>query len=173
MNRAELERRTKAIVTLLAIWNFGGNTDMITAYVTATKDIHVDVLEKTCKKLMVECESRPVPATILQAAQNFVSEINGADILPWDEAWKEIEKEMHDTFVYGKPLFSRPEIEKAVKAFGWQELCEVTIKDLPIVRAQLRDMYNGICEQSRRSKINSYVMGDGVLIERVNVRRLT
>ena len=153
MNRAELERRTKAIVTLLAIWNFGGNTDMITAYVTATKDIHVDVLEKTCKKLMIECESRPVPATILQAAQNFVSEINGADILPWDEAWKEI--------------------EKAVKAFGWQELCEVTIKELPIVRAQLRDMYNGICEQSRRSKINSYVMGDGVLIERVNVRRLT
>lgn len=173
MNRAELERRTKAIVTLLAIWNFGGNTDMITAYVTATKDIHVDVLEKTCKKLMIECESRPVPATILQAAQNFVSEINGADILPWDEAWKEIEKEMHDTFVYGKPQFSRPEIEKAVKAFGWQELCEVTIKDLPIVRAQLRDMYNGICEQSRRSKINSYVMGNGVLIERVNVRRLT
>ena len=173
MNRAELERRTKAIVTLLAIWNFGGNTDMITAYVTATKDIHVDVLEKTCKKLMIECESRPVPATILQAAQNFVSEINGADILPWDEAWKEIEKEMYDTFVYGKPQFSRPEIEKAVKAFGWQELCEVTIKDLPIVRAQLRDMYNGICEQSRRSKINNYVMGDGVLIERVNVRRLT
>ena len=173
MNRAELERRTKAIVTLLAIWNFGGNTDMITAYVTATKDIHVDVLEKACKKLMVECESRPVPATILQAAQNFVNEINGADILPWDEAWKEIEKEMHDTFVYGKPKFSRPEIEKAVKAFGWQELCEVTIKELPIVRAQLRDMYNGICEQSRRSKINSYVMGDGVLIERVNIRRLT
>ena len=100
-------------------------------------------------------------------------EINGADILPWDEAWKEIEKEMHDTFVYGKPQFSRPEIEKAVKAFGWQELCEVTIKELPVVRAQLRDMYNGICEQSRRSKINSYVMGNGVLIERVNVRRLT
>ena len=79
MNRAELERRTKAIVTLLAIWNFGGNTDMITAYVTATKDIHVDVLEKTCKKLMIECESRPVPATILQEAQNVDSKNNGAD----------------------------------------------------------------------------------------------
>ena len=164
MNRAELERRTKAIVTLLAIWNFGGNTDMITAYVTATKDINVDILEKTCKKLMVECESRPVPATILKAAQNFINEINGADILPWDEAWKEIEKEMHDTFVYGKPKFSRPEIEKAVSAFGWEELCNVLTKDLPIVRAQLRDMYNAICEQSRKSKVNRYVMGSGVLI---------
>ena len=165
MNRAELERRTKAIVTLLAIWNFGGNTDMITAYVTATKDIHVDVLEKTCKKLMVECESRPVPATILKAAQNLINEINGADILPWDEAWKEIEKEMHDTFVYGKPKFSRPEIEKAVSAFGWQELCEVAIKELPIVRAQLRDMYNGICENSKKAKINAYVLGTASLLD--------
>ena len=37
MNRAELERRTKAIVTLLAIWNFGGNTDIFEIQKEASK----------------------------------------------------------------------------------------------------------------------------------------
>ena len=164
MNREEAERRTQCITTMLAIWNCSSNEDMIAVYVASLKDVPVELLEKTCKKLMIESESRPVPATILKAANNLISEFTGDEILPWDEAWKEIEKEMHDTFVYGKPKFSRIEIEKAVNAFGWNELCEVTTKDLPIVRAQLRDMYLAICEQSRKSKVNKYVTGNGTLI---------
>ena len=101
-----------------------------------------------------------------------MGEMAGNGVLSWDEAWKEIVKEMHDTFVYGKPKFSRPEIEKAVNAFGWQELCEVTIKELPIVRAQLRDMYNGICETSKKSKINAYVLGTASLLDDGKIVRL-
>ena len=169
----EKSKKAKAITMLFGSYGQGSDAERMAIYVEMLADIPADVLDKVCKKAVYESKYLPSIAELVQSANNFIGEMEGQTILPWDEAWKEIEKEMHDTFVYGKPKFSRPEIEKAVKAFGWQELCEVTIKDLPIVRAQLRDMYNGICEQSRRSKINSYVMGDGVLIERVNIRRLT
>lgn len=169
----EKSKKAKAITMLFGSYGQGSDAERMAIYVEMLADIPADVLDKVCKKAVYESKYLPSIAELVQSANNFIGEMVGQTILPWDEAWKEIEKEMHDTFVYGKPQFSRPEIEKAVKAFGWQELCEVTIKELPIVRAQLRDMYNGICEQSRRSKINSYVMGDGVLIERVNVRRLT
>ena len=172
MNKAELERRTGSITALMAIWNFSGNEDMITAYVTATKDIPVDVLEKTCKKLMVESESRPVPATIVKAAKELVAEANGTDILPFAEAWKEITKEMHDTFVYGTPKFSRPEIQQTVDAFGWQELCEMRTQDIPIIRAQLKAMYEGICKKNQERDMNGYVLGTTVLIGDKNAVRL-
>ena len=165
MNKTELDSRTKIITTLMAIWNCSGNENLIAAYVATTKDIPVMLLDKACSKLAIESESRPVPATRLKAARSIRAELAGDDILPWDQAWKEIEKEMHDTFVYGEPKFSRPEIKRAVDAFGWQELCEVTIKNLPVVRAQLRDMYNSICEQTRDKRTNNYVLGVGVLME--------
>ena len=166
-------KQLKSITMMFTAYGQGGDAERIAMYVEMLADIPADVLDRVCKKAIYESKYLPSIAELIQSANNLIGEMVGQTILPWDEAWREIEKEMHDTFVYGKPQFSRPEIEKAVKAFGWQELCEVTIKELPIVRAQLRDMYNEICEQSRRSKINSYVMGDGVLIERVNVRRLT
>ena len=169
----EKSKKAKAITMLFGSYGQGSDAERMAIYVEMLADIPADVLDKVCKKAVYESKYLPSIAELVQSANNFIGEMAGQTILPWDEAWKEIEKEMHDTFVYGKPQFSRPEIEKAVKAFGWQELCEVTIKELPIVRAQLRDMYNGICEQSRRSKINSYVLGSGVLIERVNIRRLT
>ena len=172
MTKVELERRTKAITALMAIWNCGGNVDMIAAYVTATRDIPVDVLEKTCKKLMVESESRPVPATIVKAAKELVAEANGTDVLPFAEAWKEITKELHDTFVYGTPKFSRPEITQTVDAFGWQELCEMRTQDIPIIRAQLKAMYEGICKKNQERAVNGYVLGTTVLIGDENAVRL-
>ena len=177
MKSSELDRRTKIITTLMAIWNCSGNEALIASYVATLKDVPVELLDEACHKLAIESEIRPVPATILKAVRNLQAEIAGEDILPWEQAWQEIEKEMHDTFVYGTPRFSKPEITRAVNAFGWQELCEVTIKELPIVRAQLRDMYNSICEQSRDKRTNQYVLGYGVLLgvndERISGREHT
>ena len=172
MNKNELEKRTQTITTLLSIYDKGADKNMITAYVTVTKDIPLDVLEKTCKKLMVESESRPVPATIVKAAKELVAEANGTDVLPFAEAWKEITKEMHDTFVYGTPKFSRPEITQTVDAFGWQELCEMRTQDIPIIRAQLKAMYEGICKKNQERAVNGYVLGTTVLIGDKNAVRL-
>ena len=165
MNKTELEFRTKTITALMAIWNCSGNKDLITAYVVATKDVPADLLAKTCERLAVESETRPVPANIIKVARNLVGEINGTGVLPWHEAWKEIEREMNETFVYGTPKFSRKEIKETVDAFGWQELCEVTVKDLPIVRAQLKTMYESVCAANMERQNTAYVIGTASLID--------
>ena len=173
MKNDEKAKKAKAIAMMFASFGQGSEAERMAIYVEMLNDIPADVLEKVCKKAILECKFLPSIAELVQSARNFIGDMTGNSTPTWEEAWGEIENEMQTTFVYGEPQFSHPAIKQAVDAFGWQELCSVLTKDLPIVRAQLRDMYNGICEQSRRSKINSYVMGNGVLIERVDVRRLT
>ena len=160
----EKEKQLRSITMLFTAYGQSGEAERMEMYVQMLSDIPADVLDKVCRKAMFECKFLPSIAELVESANNLIGEAMDEFILPWDMAWKEIEREMHDTFVYGTPHFSTPEIEKAVNSFGWQELCEVTTKELPIVRAQLRDMYLSACEQSKKSKINQYVMGNGALI---------
>ena len=154
----------KSITMLFTAYGQGGESERIAMYVEMLADIPAEVLDKVCKKAMYENKYLPSIAELVQNANNLIAEISGTDIPSWDEAWKEIEKEMNDTFVYGKPRFSSAVIQKAVDSFGWEELCTVETKNLFIARAQLRDMYLAICEQRRKSKVNNYVMGNGKLI---------
>lgn len=174
MNKNELEKRTQTITTLLSIYDKGADKNMITAYVTVTKDIPLDVLEKTCKKLMVESESRPVPATIVKAAKELVAEANGTDILPFAEAWKEIMQQLNETyFDWEDGKYSRKEIEQLVKCFGGlRELRMMTTAEEPVIRAQMKAMYEGICKKNQERAMNGYVLGTTVLIEDKNAVRL-
>ena len=157
---SDKERKGKSITMLFTAFGNGGEAERMAMYVQMLQDIPADVLDKVCRKAILECKYLPSIAELLQAARDFM----GEETLPFADAWDEIETQMKEAFVYEKPKFSRPEIERTVNAFGWQELCEVTTKELPIVRAQLRDMYNGICEQSRKTKVNQYVVGNGRLL---------
>ena len=172
MNKTELQRRTKIITALMAIWNCSGNENMITSYVATTKDVPVDLLDAACKKVSAECESRPVPATIIKAAKSLQGEVNGTNFLPFPDVWEEIIRELHDNFVYGEPKFSRTEIKELVNAFGWQELCEMRTSDIPIIRAQLKKMYEDICERKKEKDVNAYVLGTAVLIDSGDTVRL-
>ena len=66
---------------------------------------------------------------------------------------------MHDAFVYKKPVFSTPEIESAVNSFGWIALCTSLEKDMPIVRAQVRQFYENACKRKAEADMNGYVLG--------------
>lgn len=172
MKKQELEKRTQIIAKLLTLYDKGGDDGMIASYVDVLKDIPVDVLQTACQKLSLESEHRPTPAVIVKAARSLVDQVGGTETLPFAEAWKEITKELHDTFVYGTPKFSRPEIKQVVDAFGWNELCEMKTSEVPIIRAQLKSMYEAICERNKEKKLNSYVLGSAVLIESGNEVRL-
>ena len=147
---------------------FGQSSDgkRIATYCQYLSDMPVEVLQKVCKKAVLESRYLPSIAELVEYAQNLVNESNGTPDLPFAEAWKEITKELHDTFVYGKPRFSRKEIEDTVNAFGWQELCEMRTSEVPIIRAQLKSMYEGICARSKEKRTNNYVLGYGVLLGR-------
>lgn len=165
-------KRGKVIAMLFASYGQGSEAERMAVYVEMLNDIPADVLEKVCKKAILESKFLPSIAELVQAAKELVAEANGTDILPFAEAWKEITKEMHDTFVYGTPKFSRPEIQQTVDAFGWQELCEMRTQDIPIIRAQLKAMYEGICKKNQERDMNGYVLGTTVLIGDKNAVRL-
>jgi len=138
---------------------------MIASYVQVLQDIPIEVLRAAYDKVMLQYEKRPVPAVVYKAAKELVEQKNGTDILPWAEAWAEIDKELRITGSYGKPKFSRPEIEQVVRAYGWQSLCQTLTKDMPTVRAQLRNMYQEICDKREEQKINGYVLGNTKLLD--------
>lgn len=142
---------------------------MIAAYVQVLQDIPIEVLRKAYDKVMLECDKRPVPAIVYKTARELVEQYNGTNVLSWAEAWKEIEQQMKEVFVYGKPKFSRKEIEEAVRAYGWSDLCTGDAKNMGTARAQLRDIYLQICNKSEEEKINSYVMGNTKLLDCVKL----
>lgn len=166
MTDKERIARTKSMTFMFTCFGQGNEAERIVAYVEMLKDIPADVLDKVCKKSVYEFKYLPSIAELLSATRNLQGEMMGIGTLPWAEAWQEIEREMKETFVYGRPKFSRKEIKDTVDAFGWNELCNVLQKDLPIVRAQLRDMYNSICEESRKSEVNAHVLGKEKLLSR-------
>lgn len=165
MMNDEKSKKAKAITMLFGSFGQSNDAERMAIYVEMLNDIPADVLDKVCKKAILECKFLPSVAELVQSARNFIGDMTGNSTPTWEEAWKEIEHEMQTTFVYGTPQFSHMEIKQAVDAFGWQELCSVLTKDLPIVRAQLRDMYNNICAENRKKEINRHVIGMATLID--------
>lgn len=159
--------RVQLTASFLAVYGCAGDANMIAAYVQVLQDIPIEVLRKAYDKVMLECEKRPVPAVVYKAARELVEQYNGTNVLSWAEAWKEIEQQMKEVFVYGKPNFSRKEIEEAVRAYGWRDLCETPSKDMNTARAQLRNMYYEICNKAEEKKVNGYIMGNNRLLDTV------
>lgn len=159
--------RVQLTTSFLAVYGCAGDGNMIAAYVQVLQDIPVEILRKAYDKVMLTCDKRPVPAVVYKTAKELVEQFNGTNILSWAEAWKEIEKQMKEVFVYGKPKFSRKEIEETVRAYGWRDLCETDAKNMNTARAQLRNMYYEICNKSEDQKINGYLLGNNQLLETV------
>ena len=158
------QKHVEEITKMFAAFGQSGDGKRIATYCQYLADMPIEVLQRVCTKSVLESRYLPSIAELVEYAQNIVNEANGTPDLPFAEAWKEITKELHDTFVYGKPHFSRKEIEDTVNAFGWQELCEMRTSDIPIIRAQLKSMYEGICARTKEKRTNNYVLGYGLLL---------
>lgn len=174
MKKQELEKRTQIITKLLTIYDKGGDDGMIASYVDVLKDVPIDVLQIACHKLSLESEYRPTPAVVFKAAKNLVAEANGTNTLPFAEVWKEILQQIDETyFDWEEPHFSRKEIKQLVDAFGGlRELRMMQTSEVPIVRAQMNKMYDGICARNSERQTNEYVLGTGRLIDVGEEKRL-
>lgn len=72
----------------------------------------------------------------------------------WQEAWKEIEKAVHNTYWGEKPKFSTPEIAETVSCYGWSNIYMAESRNWQNVHAQLREIYKTICERKKDEKLN-------------------
>ena len=166
MNKQELEKRTQIITSLLAIYDKAGDKNMIVSYVELLKDMPVDVLQATCRKLSLESEYRPTRAVIFKAAKNLVAEANGTNTLPFADVWKEIIRQLNKTyFDWEEGEFSRKEIKQLVDSVGGlRSLRMMTMAEEPVIRAQMNKMYDSICKRNEERETNAYILGTSVLI---------
>ena len=164
---SDKERRAKVISMLFASYRQGSDAESMAVYIEMLKDIPVQVLDKACRKAIMERKYLPSIAELVEDAQNIMAEAKGTNELPFAEVWKEVLLQLDATyFDFEKPKFSRKEIEQLVEAFGGlRELRMMETKDVPIVRAQMKAMYEGICRRNREKKMNEVVLGTAVLID--------
>lgn len=164
--------RVKILTTLFTAFGQGDDGNRIAVYAKMFNGMPVNVLDAACRKIMYEKTFMPSVAEILQAAQNLVEENQGTRQLTWAEALTEIEKQMRDEGCYGLPRFSTDEIRKTVEAIGWRNLCCGEARDYPIVRAQMKAIYENFCKRNRESGVNKLVCGQERLVEIENKMRL-
>ena len=161
----------KIIASMFACYGQGQDGVRIAAYTNLLSDLPTDILSKVCRKLTLEAKFLPSVAEIVEASRSLMGSLDESQrVKTWAEAWNEIEKQMQDAFVYAKPKFSTPEIERAVKMYGWHELCETPSKDMRIAKAQLRDMYHEVCEKAKEDSVNKFVLGQGNLLGNTDIR---
>lgn len=165
---------TDTVVDVIALlFTAYGKADDINrqaVYATALANTPPKVLLQACNVLIADNTFLPSIAEIVKAARTITADPNKMPV-PWPDAWAEIQKQVHDAFVYRKPVFSRPEIEKAAMRFGWLNLCEAQVEDMPTIHAQVRRIYEDICNRAEeqrkygllaRSDVAGYIAGEAV-----------
>jgi hypothetical protein len=139
----------------------------IEIYCRMLKDIPQDVLQKVVEKTIYENKFLPSIAEIVEACRSLTSTASGEREVPdWNEAWAEVEKAMRDTPWGGKPKFSHPAIEQAVKNYGWKSIHEVMADDYHTMQAQLRRVYDEVAKRFIENKRNNIILqSDAVLAQ--------
>lgn len=152
------ERRSEILATLFAAYGQAGDAKRLAAYTMALKDIPENLLMKACSLILYEKKFLPAVCEILTACRELVGEVNGNRVKTWAEAWKEIRDKMHYSFLYEKLEWSTPEIQMAVEAYGWRDLCLAPAKDWTTVESQVRRYYENACQRNLQKKNRDYVL---------------
>jgi hypothetical protein len=66
-----------------------------------------------------------------------------------EEAWGHAVKEIQKTGIYGKPKFENPVIAEAVRAIGWQTLCNTREGDMGTMRAHFYRTYDAFRKRAQ------------------------
>ena len=101
-------------------------------YTKVLGDIPNEILSKAVKKLLLESKFLPSIAEVVDASKSLMGTADDSTrVREWDEAWNEIERAMQSTPWGHTPVFSRIEIELAVRSFGWHDLQMTLLRTCP------------------------------------------
>jgi hypothetical protein len=132
--------------------------ETIQVYAVALAELGEGPLQAAVLKCMRTCKFFPSIAEIMEAANEMVEVASGTKAKSPDEAWNEVMKQMNDAFIYRKPVFSTPEIEKAALSMGWIGLCETPTDQIGVARAQFLRLYESVCKRKKENRINDNVL---------------
>lgn len=172
--QARRDRAAKIITALFAGFGKMQDAERIAVYSSVLADIPPDVLNKACKRLLLEKTFVPAPAEILAACRSLIAEVNpDARVKTWAEAWTEIRRGMeHGYYLDPPPEWSTEAIKTAVNAFGWRDLCSVLERDMGTARAQLRRYYEDAVNRAKEKELNDYILNAANLLPAATVKKI-
>lgn len=162
----ECKAREKIIRWFFAGYGMENQNMRISLYSEVLSDIPLPMLQKVCRKMLIEQRNIPAVADIIAAGRSLVGEVTGERVKAFAEAWEEVQRNVKDCFVYAKPEWSTLEIALAVQSFGYKELCELPADQMQTARAQFRRIYEDVCARTMEKQTNDYVLDKtGKLLE--------
>lgn len=159
-NKSNVDKITEHIAMMFVAYGQGDDIDRQLLYVDDLKDFPADLIEAACRKVRYESKDNFLPSVgkIVDACQNLTNTATGNKQLSWVEAQAEIQAAVGKYGFYNKPKFSRPEIEQAVKAFGWTLFCTARADNMAFVWSQIKANYEKACQNKREEQVNRYVL---------------
>ena len=150
----------KHLGLLFGAFGQSADEDRQLIYITDLQDFPAELVGAACKKLRYESKFLPTISEIVEACQSLVATSSGKKLPSWLEAQREIEKQLADAGIYKKPKFTCKEIEQAVRAYGWLNICLSSNASMSTVWAQVRKLYEQACKCGREEATNHYVLKD-------------
>ncbi len=120
-------------------------------YARALAPLSIETIDAAMMMLIRTSKFFPSIAEVFQAAQSLIDYMENKRPSA-TEAWAEVMREARRKHLYKPWDYSCDEVQKAVAAFGKQELCTLEEDKVGIARAQFMKMYNEIvqAEKDRR-----------------------
>lgn len=161
MDKKENAMQTaKYIAVLFGAFGQGADIDRQKIYVADLRDFPCELVGAACKKLRYEAKFLPLISEIIDACRSLTATSSGKKLPSWLDAQQEIEKQIQSAGIYKKPQFSCKEIQQAVQAYGWLNICLAHTSSMSAVWAQIRKNYEQACRYQRDDATNRYVLKD-------------
>lgn len=165
-------KQARIIAEMFTVFGQSSDAERIALYTKHLEEVPENLLRMACNKAVEQRKFIPSVAEILDDVRSLMGAADPSlHVLPFAMAWEEILQQIQDTyFDWEKPTFSRPEIKQLVDAVGGlRELRMMQTSEVPIIRAQMRKIYDEICMEAREAQINNHVLGKGELVEGLSV----
>lgn len=146
-----------AVDNLFLFYGKQNETGRKRLYVQVFAGIPENLRAPTLKKVIIENRFLPSISELFDAAESLAGTLvpELAD-LTWAEAWSEVYRAIRQG---GRKKFSRPLITKAVDSIGWNAFCTCPDKEMGVLRAQFRDIYQGLLQRDRTERYNKFCLG--------------
>ena len=154
-NRSEI---IKQMAVLFGAYGQAADIDRQKIYVADLSDFPAELIGAACKKLRYEAKFLPTISEIVEAAKSLTATSTGKRLPLWLEAQREIEAQIRAAGTYKSPTFSCKEIEQAVRAYGWLNICLASDRMMPTIWSQLKKNYEQYCWRKQQDATNSYVL---------------
>lgn len=131
-------------------------------YSRALLPLSLAAIDAAMTKLLQTSTFFPSVAEIFKEADKmelFAASNAGSGIPTAAEAWEEVQRLVKDCYVYKKWEFSCPEVERAAKQFGINEMCLLESNAVNTARAQFMRIYDGILNRGQETRQNQRALG--------------